>query len=74
MSTTNSKPIVNAEREAARRARVEAIKNSALVWQRLGIRAGYRRTADGRHSITLDGRTFTAGTVEQAISRARRRK
>jgi hypothetical protein len=29
---------------------------------------------DGRHSITLDGRTFTAGRVEQAISRARRRK
>jgi hypothetical protein len=71
--TTTSTPTVSTQREAARRARVAAIRNGAIVRQRLGIRAGYRLLDDGEHQVSIDGRTFTGDTLEQAIRRARRR-
>ncbi len=61
-----------ADREAARRARVESIRSGALVRIALGQAATYRRLPDGRHEITLAGKSTIGATLAEAIDAARR--
>jgi hypothetical protein len=73
-AATTSTPTTDTAREAARRARIDAIRFGATVRQALGQSATHRRLADGRHAVTIDGRTFTGATLDQAIRRAREQR
>ncbi len=59
-------------REIARRARVAEIRAAALVRQALGQGAIHRLLPDGRHEVTIDGRTAVGDTLDAAIAETRR--
>jgi hypothetical protein len=59
---------------AARRLRIDAIRDAATVRQAIGIRAIHHRLDDGRHQITVDGNTTVAPTVVEAIQAAREQR
>jgi hypothetical protein len=54
-----------------RNTRVAEIQAAALVRQSLGQTATHRRLADGRHQVTIHGRTTVGLTPQQAIDQAR---
>jgi hypothetical protein len=62
------------QREAARRLRVEAITNGALVRQALGVRAMYRKLDDGEHEIIVGAQTTVGANLDEAIRRAREQR
>ena len=58
--------------DPARQARIELMRDGAIVRAALGQAAGYVRLPDGSHQITLrGGRAFVAGTLEEVIELAR---
>jgi hypothetical protein len=65
-------------REAARRERVDAIRDAAIVREHLGQAASHRRLPDGAHEVSFFDRErgelleFTGATADEAIARARR--
>jgi len=55
----------------ARRDRLAAIRDAAIVARRVGISAMYRRLPDGRHAITHRGQSWEGDTLDEAIAAAR---
>ena len=60
------------DRSAARRARVEAIRDAARVRRELSQAALHRRLDDGRHEVIFGGQRFVGQTVSEAIRLANR--
>jgi len=58
----------------ARRDRLDAIRNSAIVARRVAVSALYRKLPDGRHVITHRGRTWIGDTLAEAITAAKGRQ
>ncbi len=63
-----------ANREAARRLRVENIVNGARVRQRLGIGARYNLRSDGQHEVSIGGKLAVGPTLDEAIAKAREQR
>jgi len=69
-TTTSRTPHANARR-LARQARVQAIRDGALVRRKLGQGAIHERLSDGLHVVIYRGRRFTGPAVDAAIQAAR---
>ena len=72
-------PILQADAESgkladARAARIEQIRDAALVRVALGQAAIYRRLDDGRHQVAIRGKTTVGATLDEAIDQARRNR
>ncbi len=72
--TATAIPTRPAQREAARRARVQLIRDGAIVRQAFGQRATHRLLPDRRHEISIRGRTATGDTLQGAIDQAREQR
>jgi hypothetical protein len=69
---TTTTPDAHASRELARTARVAEIQAGALTRAALGQAATYQHLDDGRHQVTIRGRTCTGNTLDAAIREVRR--
>ena len=54
-----------------RRARIDAIRDGALVREQLGQSALHKRLPNGSHQIIVGGRVFRAATLAEVVEAAR---
>ena len=60
-----------ADREAARRARVQAIRNGAITRAAQGVAASYCKLDSGQHQVSVRGRVAVGATLNAAIAQLR---
>ena len=69
MTTPTRQTPPTTDREAARRARVEAIRFGARVRDRLG-QGAHHKIVDGVHVVTWQGERFIGQTIDEVIKAA----